>query len=170
MSASATSVEPDVIQDWASRYADVALTANLAATALRRMSENPEADIPARYSRALKEMAATLDTMVKLENRDRLTALVDQTLGVVENFEPAQMIARLASDQADESATKEKLRRLLKFRDGLQGLLDKPEPNVAGALFPVFKRLSHDAMRNAQRGEEAISDDEFFSRSRLAAT
>jgi hypothetical protein len=161
------SVEPDVLQDTASRYADIALTSSLAATALRLMSENPEKDIPKRYYRALEKMAETVDTVVKLESRDRLSALVDQSLDVVENLELAQLVARIATEQEDNTEARKDLDRLLKLRDDLVGLLTSPNVETAKLLIPPFKIISRQAMLQAQDAEVALGLDESSMRSHL---
>jgi hypothetical protein len=171
MVASNPSVEPDAIQESASRYADMALTANYAATALRMMAEDPKRKIPDRYFRALKEMSATFDTMVKLENRDRLSALIDRSLGVVEDLEPAQLVARLATGDQDNQEARERLHKLLDLRDDLSKILKSPNAKKAERLIPTFKLISRLAMVQAQDAQDRLGGfDEAFIHSQVLYT
>jgi hypothetical protein len=165
MVASNPAVDPDAIQESASRYADMAVTANYAAVALRMMSENPKRKVPPRYLRALEMMAAAVDTLVKLENRHRLGALIDQSLGVVEDLEPAQLVARLATAPEGDQEAKERLYQLLGIRDDLFKLLESPNARNARRLLPIFKQISQQAMTYAQNAEERLGVDEAFIRS-----
>jgi hypothetical protein len=168
MVASSPSVDPDAIQESASRYADMALTANYAATALRMMAEDPEREIPDRYLRALKEMAATFETMVRLENRDRLSALIDRSLGVVEDLEPAQLVARLATGDQDNSEAKETLHKFVALRNDLSKILKSPDAKRAERLIPTFKYISRQAMVQAQDAQDRLGGfDEAFIHSRV---
>jgi hypothetical protein len=167
MVASATSVDPSAVEANASRYADMALTANYAATALRIMADEPTREISERYLRALRKMAETIDTMADLAQRDQLTALVDQSLDVVESLEPAQLVARLSTNEDEVSDASQAIPALLEFRDELTGLLSQRDADTARELLPFFKGLSRRAMISAQRAEEALDSEEVLMRSRL---
>jgi hypothetical protein len=131
------------------------------------MAEDPDSEIPDRYMRALKKMAETVDTMAMLAERDRLSALTDESLGVVESFEPAQLVARLATEAEDNPDERQKLRNLLDFRDDLLKLLESPDANTARPLIRLFKLISIRAMVHAQNAEEALGVDETLMRSHL---
>lgn len=166
MTTAGTSIDANAVQDNASRYADMALTANLAATALRIKSQHPDQEIGDRYEIALRKMTETLNTMVDLAQRDRLEALMDHSLGLIGNLEGPQLVARLATSQENDSGSKQALQSLLQLREKLAGLPAGLDKETAATVIGIFKGISRNAMIQAQRAQDTLEQDELFIGSR----
>ncbi len=161
-----TSYDAAGLEDNAGRFASIALTSNLAATALHKMVTHPTEPIAGRYRRALRDMAQTINVLSDLRESGHLDALLDRSLGLVDELEPVQLVARLATEPEtvrDADNTKV-LDSLLQLRDKLNQVLSYPEPNIAAELAPIFKRISRGAMLSAQKAEKSSLVEEGYLR------
>ncbi len=153
-------------EDNAGRFASLALTSNLAATALNRIAEDPHQPLAGRYQNALNSMAQTIELLSDLQRDGELDALMDPSLGVVDSLEPAQLVARLGTElePTPTGSRIEDLNRLLTVLDKLQTVVEDPDAALAAEIAPYFKSISRNAMLYAQRAEETHNADDGYMR------